>query len=166
MARTKSEYQAPVALDMTEADGMREVSVTFTLQSERKDAKDKDGNPLPDLPEQKYTDTFLVPKNGAGIKAFQKAVNEAKIEGVDGNSVICDAILAATADQRKAEILAAHKEGKPLPTAPVFVPDYSLPRIVDPNEAKAEAVKQAILSGKIDLSSPDIAALFGKLGAK
>lgn len=173
MARTAKEYTAPKTMDL-QGDGLEEVTVTRYLERAK---KDENGNVLVGTYEKKGKTltypvdrpvTFKVrrPKDAAGLKAFQGAVNA--VTPGEGNRPILTAISNHMIEAKFSAIKDADENGKDysdlLKAETNLYPDFPAVRITDENEAMAEQVKAALVSGA--LKPEDIAALFGKLAQK
>lgn len=160
MARTKKEYQAPKSLTGFDGDGTEIVTLSHKLRAAEKDENGKETKPA-------VTDTIKVrvpmmgKMAGAGIKAFQKAINDA---GGNGNDVLAHSLRLNILDQAKAARKEAYEAGKDLPDVSSLAPDFPAIRLTDENEATANQVLEKLRSG--ELSNEDIAALFGKLAKK
>lgn len=152
MARTKKEYSAPKVMKLA-GDGLEDVIVTRRAKTEEKDGKTVEIAPA---------DSFnvRVPKDGAGIIAYQKACNEA---GLDGNDILLTALRNAIIKQATGAREEAFKNEKPLPDVLSLVPDFSSVRVTDPNEAASNQFLAALKSGAIKMDDPAVKALFGKL---
>lgn len=160
MARTAKEYSAPAVMKL-EGDGLEDVIVTHFLERAKRDPKDK--KKIVSGADRKDTFTVRVPKNAAGIIAYQKSVNEA---GGDGNDSVITALKNAIVKQAGAARKEADTEKKDLPNVLSLRPDFGSVRVTDPNEAAASDFLSGLQSGKISMDSPEVRALFGKLAKK
>lgn len=159
MARTKTEYKAPETMDL-QGDGLEEVTVTRYLERAKRDKNDK--NVILSGADRPVTFKVRVPKDAAGLKAFQNAVNT-KTPG-KGNDPILTAIRNHSIELAFSALKEADEEKASTPNVMTLYPSFPAVRTTDENEAMAEQVKAALVSGQ--LKPEDIAALFGKLAQK
>lgn len=162
MARTKKEYTAPKSLKFS-GDGIETSSVQRYLERAK---KDENGNVVKGVDRPI---TFKVPTiqegkmAGAGIKAWQKAVNDA---GGDSNSILARLINNEMIEAKFSAYKAADEAQTSLADSEdsIIFPDPAKVRVTDENEATANSVLAALKSGA--LSNADIQAMLAKLTKK
>ncbi len=156
MAKTKEEYKAPETFTLA-GDGLEDVTVSFKLP-EVKDDKD-----VVTVAAGQATIKVRLPKDAAGLKAIQSAVN-AKHDG-KGNQPLIVAYRNSAIELAKAETVKAHKLQKDLPDVLTLDPmNFPEARVTDEIKAMGSQIMADLASGKI--KPEDLAALYASKVAK